>query len=88
MHASTVASACFSGEKCRRGRIAAGQYADLAILDEDYMTAPTDALPAIEPVYGGVAGTLPCTPGEPLDGRPPPVLTWNVRPRHLVAALS
>ncbi|MCK0167260.1 amidohydrolase [Jannaschia sp. S6380] len=42
----TVGSAWFSGDEARKGRLAPGQYADLAVLDRDVLTIPTDEMVA------------------------------------------
>ncbi|BCS32654.1 amidohydrolase [Luteitalea sp. TBR-22] len=54
----TVGSAWFSGEGHLKGRIAPGQYADMALLSRDYFAVPEDEIPHIESVLtitGGIA---------------------------------
>ncbi|MEM7730356.1 MAG: amidohydrolase [Pseudomonadota bacterium] len=46
----TVGSAWFSGEEAVKGRIAPGQFADIAVLSEDYLQVPADRLSDIESV--------------------------------------
>jgi hypothetical protein len=52
----TAGSAWFSGEEKEKGRIAKGQFADLAVLSEDYFTVPEERIKGIESVltvFGG-----------------------------------
>jgi len=44
----TTGSAWFSGESDRKGRLAVGQYADLAVLSDDFLACPDDAIRGIE----------------------------------------
>ncbi len=44
----TVGSAWFSGEEKNKGRIAPGQFADFAILSNDYLTVPEEQIKKIE----------------------------------------
>ena len=73
----TVGSAWFSGEEAVKGRLAPGQFADLAVLDRDYLSVPDDEIASVESVltlmgseathaagpYDGMASPLP--PIEP-----------------------
>ena len=52
----TEGSAWFSSEEGRKGRIAAGQYADLAVLNKDYFSVPEDDIRNIESVLTMVGG--------------------------------
>ncbi|MEQ9455383.1 MAG: amidohydrolase [Phycisphaeraceae bacterium] len=52
----TVGSAWFSQEENVKGRIAAGQYADFAILDRDYFAVVADEIQRIEAVLTVVGG--------------------------------
>jgi predicted amidohydrolase YtcJ len=54
----TTGSAWFSGEEARKGRLAPGQYADLAVLSDDYFAAPEDRIPAIESVLTVTGGQI------------------------------
>jgi predicted amidohydrolase YtcJ len=54
----TVGSAWFSGEEKQKGRIAPGQFADMALLSEDYLTVPEARIPRIESVLTISAGQL------------------------------
>ena len=52
----TAGSAWFSGEEKEKGLIAKGQFADLAVLSEDYFTVPEERIKGIESVltvFGG-----------------------------------
>nr|WP_281373982.1 amidohydrolase [Allobranchiibius huperziae] len=81
LHAYTVGSAWLSGEEHRKGRIAAGQDADFAILSEDYMTVPTEAIPTIESVLTVTGGAVVYTAPPFSDSLPvPPIAvlpTWS-----------
>ena len=69
----TVGSAWFSGEEAVKGRLAPGQYADFALLDQDYFDIDEAAIKTIESVltvtggrvvygvqeYAGLAPALP-----------------------------
>jgi hypothetical protein len=46
----TQGSAWFSGESGKKGQLAVGQFADLAVLSDDYLTCPDDAIRRIESV--------------------------------------
>jgi len=52
----TVGSAWFSQEENVKGRIAAGQYADFAVLDRDYFAVPPAEIKQIESLLTVVAG--------------------------------
>jgi len=54
----TVGSAWFSHEEKVKGRIAEGQYADLAVLSMDYMTVPVEDIKKIESVLTVVDGKI------------------------------
>jgi predicted amidohydrolase YtcJ len=54
----TVGSAWFSGEEKVKGRLAPGQYADMALLSDDYFTVPEARIPRIESVLTVTAGNL------------------------------
>ena len=53
----TVGSAWFSGDEARKGRLAPGQYADLAVLDRDVLAVPEDEI-------AGTASVLTMTGGR------------------------
>lgn len=50
LRAHTVGSAWFSGDEGRKGRIADGQFADFALLSDDYFSVPEAAIENIEAV--------------------------------------
>ena len=54
----TVGSAWFSHEEQVKGRIAPGQYADLAVLSADYMKVPLEDIKTIESVLTVVDGNI------------------------------
>ncbi len=73
----TVGSAWFSQEEGVKGRIAPGQYADFAVLSEDYFSAPEERIKDIVSVLTVVGGGVVYA-GEPFsalgDGLEPPPL--------------
>ena len=60
----TVGSAWFSGEEALKGRLSPGQFADFAILSEDYLTVPDDAIAGIESQLTVVAGSARHAKGD------------------------
>jgi predicted amidohydrolase YtcJ len=54
----TVGSAWFSGEELKKGAIAKGQFADLAVLTADYFSAPEEQIKSIESVLTVVDGKI------------------------------
>ena len=54
----TSGSAWFSGEEERKGRIAPGMLADLAVLSDDYFTIEEDEIRGLESVLTVVDGTI------------------------------
>lgn len=71
----TVGSAWFSGEEANKGRLAPGQFADLAVLDTDYLTVPEDAIADIESLLTVTGGRVIYAAGPYADRAPalPPV---------------
>jgi predicted amidohydrolase YtcJ len=67
----TVGSAWFSGDEAIKGRIAPGQYADFAILSDDYFSVPDDAIPSIEAELTAVAGEVVYASGAVTAPAPP-----------------
>jgi Amidohydrolase family len=67
----TEGSAWFSNEEDRKGRIAPGQYADLAALDADYFSVPEEAIKAISAVLTMVGGRVVHGAQEFKDLAPP-----------------
>ena len=58
MRLYTVGSAWFSGEENVKGRIAPGQYADFAILSDDYLQVPDEGIRTIESVLTVTGGDV------------------------------
>jgi predicted amidohydrolase YtcJ len=54
----TEGSAWFSGEQDRKGRLAPGQFADLAVLSADYLGVAEEAIPDITAVLTMVGGRV------------------------------
>lgn len=54
----TVGSAWLSGEEALKGRLAPGQFADLAVLSANYLTVAEDAIADIEAVLTITGGTI------------------------------
>ncbi len=76
----TVGSAWFSAEDGRKGRLAPGWFADLAVLDADYFTVPPADIRRIESVLTVVDGRIVHATGPYADLAPPlpPVLPeWS-----------
>ncbi|HEV8004333.1 MAG TPA: amidohydrolase [Planctomycetaceae bacterium] len=69
----TLGSAWFSGEETKKGALAPGQLADLAVLTADYFAVPEPEIKAIESVLTIVDGTVVYAAGE-FSKMAPPVL--------------
>jgi hypothetical protein len=69
----TVGSAWFSQEETVKGRIAPGQYADFALLTEDYFSVPEERIKNIESVLTVVGGNIVYAAAPFQDARPPPL---------------
>ena len=69
----TVGSAWFSQEEDVKGRIAPGQYADFAVLSEDYFTVPEEQIKNIESVMTVVGGKVVYA-AKPFEDVAPPAL--------------
>jgi predicted amidohydrolase YtcJ len=54
----TTGSAWFSGEQDVKGRIAVGQYADLAVLSADYFSIPEDGIKDLSSLLTMVGGNI------------------------------
>lgn len=70
----------FSNEEGLKGQIKAGQYADLAVLSEDYFTVPEDRIRQLTSVLTAVDGKVVYGEGEfsTLDpGLPPAMPDWS-----------
>jgi hypothetical protein len=68
----TKGSAWFSGEADAKGALMAGEYADLAVLSDDYMTVPGDAIASIESVLTMIGGRIVYAAAEFRDRDPAP----------------
>ena len=66
----TTTSAWFSGEEGRKGRIAPGQFADLAVLDRDVLSVDDDAIAGTESVLT-MCGGRPTHAAGPFAGLVP-----------------
>jgi hypothetical protein len=71
----TAGSSWFSGEEGKKGAIAAGQLADLAVLSADYFTVPEEEIRGIEAVLTVMGGKIVHGSGDfaPLAPPLPPV---------------
>src|SRR5437870_7272228 len=69
----TVGSAWFSGEEDKKGSVAPGQLADLAVLSADYFFVPEEEIKRIESVLTVVGGKIVYGAGEFERLGPPPL---------------
>lgn len=69
----TVGSSWFSSEDGSKGAIAPGQYADLAVLSDDYFTIPEEQIKGLESVLTIVGGNIVYGAEEFTDLSPPPL---------------
>ena len=71
----TVGSAWFSGEEALKGRLASGQYADLAVLDRDPLAVPEEELAATQSLLTVTSGrvTHAAGPYEGMASELPPI---------------
>ena len=69
----TAGSAWFSGEESQKGILAKGQFADLAVLTEDYFAVPEERIRDLESVLTLVNGRPVYATGEFTDLAPPPL---------------
>jgi len=69
----TVGSAWFTGDEAVKGRLAPGQYADFALLSEDYMTVPEERIGAIESLLTVTGGEIVYAVGPFADLAPAPL---------------
>ncbi len=73
LRAYTTGSAWFSGEEAVKGTIAAGQYADFAVLSADYLTVPDDQIPRIQSVLTVTGGDVVYSAAPFTNFDPPPL---------------
>jgi predicted amidohydrolase YtcJ len=76
----TLGSAWFSAEETKKGSLAPGQLADLAVLSADYFAVPEQGIKTIESLLTIVDGKIVYAAAEfsPLGPPPPPVLPeWS-----------
>jgi predicted amidohydrolase YtcJ len=94
----TEGSAWFSGDDGKKGRIAAGQLADLAVLSADYFTIPEDEIKGIESLLtimdgrivhgsGGFVGLAPPLPPVSPDWAPTGAYGGAYRHTHTAAGV-
>ena len=69
----TVGSAWFSGEEGKKGAIAKGQLADLAVLTADYFSVPEEQIKGIESVLTLVNGKIVHAAESLSNHAPPPI---------------
>jgi predicted amidohydrolase YtcJ len=69
----TVGSAWMSGDAGKKGAIAVGQFADLAVLDADYFSVPAEEIKRIESVLTMTGGKIVYAAGEFDLLAPPPI---------------
>jgi hypothetical protein len=69
----TEGSSWFSGERGKKGLIAQGQLADLAVLSEDYFSVPDEKIKNIESVLTIVDGKIVFAAHEFARYSPPPL---------------
>jgi predicted amidohydrolase YtcJ len=69
----TAGSAWFSQEEKLKGRIAPGQYADFAVLSDDYFTVPQERIKDLHSVLTVVGGEVVYA-AEPFETSAPPAL--------------
>jgi predicted amidohydrolase YtcJ len=73
LHVYTVGSSWFSGEDGKKGTVAPGQLADLAVLSADYFTVQEEEIRGIESILTIVGGKIVYAAGEFGALAPPPL---------------
>jgi predicted amidohydrolase YtcJ len=58
LRAYTLGSAWFTEDEKRKGSLEVGKFADLAVLNGDYLTVPVDRIPALESLLTMVGGRI------------------------------
>ena len=69
----TVGSAWFSGEEELKGKITPGQYADFAMLSDDYLEVPDEAIRTIESMLTVTGGDVVYSAGPFAELTPDPI---------------
>lgn len=69
----TRGSAWFSREEHKKGQIAPGQFADVAILSDDYFDVPAPQIRAIESLMTITGGSIVHAAGAFMEHAPPPI---------------
>jgi hypothetical protein len=69
----TAGSAWFSAEEQKKGRLAQGQFADLAVLSEDYFAIPEERIKSLESVLTLLGGKIVYGTEEFSSLAPPPL---------------
>jgi predicted amidohydrolase YtcJ len=69
----TIGGSWFSGEDGKKGMIAPGQLADLAVLSADYLSVPEEEIKGIESLLTVVGGNIVYGAGEFGSMAPPPL---------------
>ena len=63
LRAHTLGSAWFTGDERKKGSIETGKFADLAVLNGDYLSVPEERIPALESLLTMVGGRVVYTAG-------------------------
>lgn len=58
LRAYTLGSAWFTEDQKRKGSIEVGKFADLVVLNGDYLTVPVERIPALESMLTMVGGRV------------------------------
>ncbi|MDH3445134.1 MAG: amidohydrolase family protein, partial [Deltaproteobacteria bacterium] len=58
LRAFTLGSAWFTKDEKNKGSIETGKFADLAVLNADYLTVPEDRIPTLESLLTMVGGRI------------------------------
>jgi predicted amidohydrolase YtcJ len=69
----TVGSSWFSGEEGKKGMLVPGQFADLAVLSDDYLSVPEERIRGIESLLTMVGGKIVYGAGDFGGLAPPPL---------------
>jgi predicted amidohydrolase YtcJ len=69
----TVGSSWFSGEEGKKGMLVPGQFADLAVLSDDYLSVPEEQIRGIESLLTVVGGKIVYGAGDFGGLAPPPL---------------